>query len=295
MAPLIGVCVLFGLSACGGDPESGRPAAPASSASVAERPAPGDHRLTLEHGDQTRVYLLHAPPKYDPARPLPLIIALHFYPGTGQGMREMVGLDTKADREGFLVAYPDGVNGGFNALVCCGAADDVGFLKSLTEHLVGTWRADPGRVYLTGISNGGDLSFRAAVEATGVFAAIGVVSGGFIGSRAASADYVPKSPVSVVTFIGAQDRYAAAFQDGVKAWQQRLQCAPTAVKPLPAAPTVTRSSAKCADGSDIDVYSIADMGHQWPGATTGQLAAPGANVVATDVIWDFFAAHPRRP
>ncbi|MGK5517893.1 hypothetical protein ACSNN9_00890 [Micromonospora sp. URMC 107] len=39
---------------------------------------------------------------------------------------------------------------------------------------------------------------------------------------------------------------------------------------------------------------MADMGHSWPGAPTGELAAPDAGLVATELIWDFFAAHPRR-
>jgi poly(3-hydroxybutyrate) depolymerase len=36
------------------------------------------------------------------------------------------------------------------------------------------------------------------------------------------------------------------------------------------------------------------MGHSWPGATTGQLAASGAGLSATELMWEFFAAHPRK-
>ncbi|WP_405094383.1 alpha/beta hydrolase family esterase [Micromonospora sp. NBC_01412] len=239
-----------------------------------------------------RRYLLHAPPGYDPAKPSTLVIALHFFPGSGDGMREMVGLDAVADRENALVAYADGIAGGFNALICCGEADDVGFLTALAEHLVRTWGADPDRVHLTGISNGGDMSFRAAVEAAGVFAAIGVVSGGYIGSRAEAADYVPKQPVSVITFIGGQDQYADAFRTGIRSWQQRLRCR-AASRPA-GTPTASRTDARCADGSDVTVYTLPEMGHSWPGAPSGQLADPDAGLTATELIWDFFAAHPRR-
>jgi polyhydroxybutyrate depolymerase len=250
--------------------------------------------LILEHGGATRKYRLHAPAGYDPARPIPLVIAMHPYPGNGAAMVEMVGLDEVAARENFLVAYPDGIAGGFNALVCCGTADDVGFLKALTEHLVADWRVDPDRVYLTGISNGGDMSFRAAVEASGMFAAIGAVSGGFGGALAAKPDFAPKSPVSVITFIGDQDRYAETFRTGIKTWQQRLRCTP--VKPAPKSPakTIALTRSRCADGSDVEVYVIEGMGHSWPGAKTGAMAAPDAGVVATDLVWEFFAAHPRK-
>ncbi|MER7330204.1 MULTISPECIES: PHB depolymerase family esterase [unclassified Micromonospora] len=194
------------------------------------------------------------------------MIALHFYPGTGAGLRETTGLDAVADRENFLVAYPDGQNGGFNALICCGTRDDVGFLRSLTAHLVRTWRADPDRIYLTGISNGGDMSFRAAVEIDGVFAAIGVVSGGYSGPRTAPEDYVPEHPVSVITFIGGQDRYADVFTEGVRTWQRRLGCKPASGAPQAGAAGVTRTDARCADGSDVTVHTLPDMGHSWPGA-----------------------------
>jgi polyhydroxybutyrate depolymerase len=283
--------VLFGTAACDGGTQ---PTSPPSPSSAAVQPAPGKHQLTLDHGGVTRTYRVHAPPGYDPAKPVPLVIALHPFPGEGLGMSEMVGLDSKAAQENFLVAYPDGINGGFNAMVCCGTADDVGFLKTLTERLVSGWRVDPDRVYLTGISNGGDLSFRAAVEASGMFAAIGAVSGGFIGPPAAAADYAPKSPVSVITFIGDQDRYATEFRSGVQAWQQRLRCVPATPAPAPVARTIDLSRARCADGSEIDVYVIENMGHSWPGAKTGMFAAPQAGIVATDAIWEFFAAHPRK-
>ncbi|WP_326558303.1 alpha/beta hydrolase family esterase [Micromonospora sp. NBC_01796] len=283
------LCLLFGLASC----DTGEPSAPPVASSPAVQPAPGKHRLTLDHDGVTRRYRVHAPTGYDRATPVPLVIALHPYPGEGLGLSQMIGLDDKAERENFLVAYPDGVNGGFNALVCCGSADDVGFLRALTEHLVDAWGVDPDRVYLTGISNGGDLSFRAAVEATGVFAAIGAVSGGYIGASAAKTDYVPRSPVSVITFIGGQDRYAERFRTGVAAWRERLRCVPATPPPAPVAEAITLTRTRCADGSDVDVYVLDRMGHSWPGAKTGSIAAPEAGLVATDLLWEFFAAHPR--
>lgn len=273
-------------------PASAPSGAPSPSAAPPERPGPGDHRLTVDVGGVARTYLLHAPPGYSGAAPLPLVIAMHVYPGSGAGMRDLTGLDATADRHGFLVAYPDGRNGGFNAMVCCGTADDVAFLTSLTRHLVERWRVDPDRVYLTGMSNGGDMSFRGAVDASATFAAIGVVSGGYGGPRAERADYVPTAPVSVVTIIGTADRYFATFEKGLANWQQRLRCTPAAV-PAPA-PPVRRTVARCADGSDVDVYVVPDMGHAWPGTGAGQIAVPGAPMSATDIVWEFFAAHPKK-
>jgi polyhydroxybutyrate depolymerase len=99
--------------------------------------------------------------------------------------------------------------------------------------------------------------------------------------------------VSVVTIVGSQDRYFTAFQTGLATWQQRLKCAPVNPAP-PAAAGVQRTSTRCADGSDVDVYVVTGMGHVWPGAPSGPLAGRNAPIVATDVVWDFFAAHPKR-
>ncbi|MGC5287154.1 alpha/beta hydrolase family esterase [Micromonospora sp. DT231] len=288
MAVLTGLCLIVVAPACG---ERGRPS-PAPPSASTETPTAGDHDLTLNHNGQERTYLLHAPPGYDPGRSPALVIALHFYPGSATGVQELAGLDAKADKDNVLVAYPDGEGGGFNGLVCCGSADDVGFLTALTDHLVQTWHADPNRVFLTGISNGGDMSFRAAVESTGKFAAIGVVSGGYSGKLTTAESYVPKSPVSVITFIGGQDRQASTFQTGMETWQQRLSCRPS---PKPSGvPGVTHTVASCADGSEVSVYTLPEMGHSWPGATTGSLAASSAGLSATDLMWEFFAAHPRK-
>jgi polyhydroxybutyrate depolymerase len=292
------VCTLVaggGAAGCGDG--SGGTAAPSASVSAspsAERPGPGDHSLTIDVGGVSRSYLLHAPPGYAPGTALPLVIALHFYPGTGAQLRDMIGMDAKADTHNALVAYPDGVAGAFNALICCGTVDDVAFLSALTKHLTQTWNADPQRVYLTGISNGGDMSFRAAVEAGGLFAAIGVVSGGYSGPRTEPTTFVPTSPVSVVTIVGRQDRFFPTFQAGVTTWQQRLNCTPVSPAPPTPAAGVIRTGTRCADGSDVDVYVVDNMGHVWPGATGGPLAGRDAPLNATDIVWDFFAAHPKR-
>ncbi|GAA4728366.1 esterase [Phytohabitans rumicis] len=249
--------------------------------------------MTLSSGGIERTYRVHAPAGYDASRPVPVVIGLHFYPGDGQGLQEMIGLDAQADKAGFLTAYPDGVNGGFNALVCCGDQDDVAFVKALVDELKTVWKADPDRIYLTGISNGGDMSFKLAVELPDTFAAIAPVSGGFIGTKPTEASYAPKSPVSVLTFIGAQDRFADQFDGGIQAWQERVGCTPSRPAPVRGSATASRTTAPCEDGSEVVVYRLPDMGHSWPGATQGQLAAPDAGVVATDLIWAFFAAHPR--
>ncbi|MET7423954.1 PHB depolymerase family esterase [Dactylosporangium sp. NPDC005555] len=284
---------------------------------TAGAPSAGDTTQTITVGDKVRTFQLHVPASYDPGRPMPAVVALHHKPGSGATMRELTGLDAKADKEGFIVAYPEGVGGQFNAFGCCGVQDDIGFVKAVAGQLVERWKADPDRVFLAGVSNGADLSFRAAVEAPGVFAAIGAVSGGFTGGRTEAADYRPPAPVSVVTLIGAADPQATTFRTGLDTWRARASCAKPFVPPPPSAnapvtvpppgsvsapppspaapldPAVQRTTTPCKGGSDVDTYVIDGAGHVWFGATAGELKDPAPKIDATDVLWAFFAVHPR--
>jgi poly(3-hydroxybutyrate) depolymerase len=288
---LVGILLIGTLAACAGDDGEDSGGAPAPSAS-ATASSPGDHSLTISVGGADRTYQLHVPPGYQPNTALPLVIALHYRPGSAEAMRTMTELDAKADEERFLVAYPEGVGGAFNAFTCCGNQDDVGLVKAIAGQVIEKWNADPDRVYLTGASNGADLSFRVAVEAPGIFAAIAPVSGGFYGNSPDQPDYAPKSPVSVVTFIGLGDPMEETLRGGIKVWQDRLKCRPKASAKL-AAGAVRQSTATCADGSEVAVYQVKDGAHAWFGARAGDLADADPKINATDVIWDFFAAHPR--
>jgi polyhydroxybutyrate depolymerase len=111
-------------------------------------------------------------------RPRPAVIVLHGGGGSGQRVRGQMRMDPVAEREGFLVVYPDGVDKGWNdgrrdmvrARGKAGEADDVAFLVALARRLVLDGLARAGEVYVTGVSNGGMMSFRLACDAPEQFA-----------------------------------------------------------------------------------------------------------------------------
>ncbi|WP_251063775.1 MULTISPECIES: PHB depolymerase family esterase [unclassified Streptomyces] len=293
------LCAALVLTACASEPKDssaeGRPSKRPTSSSaspMAEVPRPGDQTVMLTWKGKQRTYKVHAPPGYTPAKKLPLVIAMHPYPSTGAYMEQLSGLSEKADQENFLVVYPDGHAQAFNALVCCGSEDDVGLLRTITDRFVDKWGADPARIYATGISNGGDMSLKAAVELHDVFAAVAPVSGGFIGSAAEDDSYRPDSPVSVITFVGELDRYYDSFDTGIKTWQKRVGC--EVAPPEKVEKKVTRTTATCADGSEVTTYRLALMGHSWPSGLSDDMAFTESDVNATDLMWEFFAAHPKK-
>ncbi|MFI6942672.1 alpha/beta hydrolase family esterase [Streptomyces sp. NPDC050418] len=285
------VLALAGCSSDSGDGKSEKPKKPSKSSAPKVNPAPGDQSVTLDWKGQKRTYTVHAPPSYTPGKKLPLVIVMHPYPSTATHVAKLSDLSAKADRENFLAVYPEGLNGGMNALVCCGSEDDVGFLKTMTESLVDTWGADPQRIYATGISNGGDMAFKLAVELSDTIAAIAPVSGGYSGSPTTKDSYMPKSPVSVITFIGGEDKWYPAFDDGLKTWQSRLDC--RTGPPAKLKQKITHTAAKCSDGSAVEVYRMPQMGHAWPQGKS-DMAERDAAVSATDLMWEFFKSHPKK-
>ena len=179
---------------------------------------PGDHTRTLQHDGRARSYIVHVPPKYD-AKPTPVVLAFH---GGGSNAEQMVrfcGLNEKADKEGFIVVYPNGTgriermltwNGGN----CCAYAmwnnvDDVGFTRALLDDLATVANIDTKRVFATGISNGGIMCYRLASELSDRIAAIASVAG-TMGVKTCN----PKRPVPVMHFHGTEDKFLP-FKGGI--------------------------------------------------------------------------------
>ncbi|WP_419998369.1 alpha/beta hydrolase family esterase [Streptomyces boninensis] len=259
----------------------------ATQATAATSPGlpPGDHELSLTWQGKERTFNLHVPPgAAKHGKKLPLVVVMHWYPGTAEGIAAYTGFSKRADEHRFLVAYPQGLNGGYNALICCGAEDDVGFISAMTRQLVKDWNADSRRVYATGFSNGADMSFRLAVERSRLFAAIAPVSGGYGGPLAEDPDFMPSRPVPVLTILGANDPQVDALLAGLDTWRKRLHCITVDKDVRPGQYTLTKSW--CADGSRVHAYVVEGMAHEWPDHTTHPLNA-------TDVVWDFLKMHRR--
>jgi polyhydroxybutyrate depolymerase len=128
-------------------------------------------RGTIEHDGRTRSWRAYVPIKRAPSPPL--VIVLHSSMGSAQQAREMFGydFDVLADEHAFIVVSPTGVEGHWNEAKIKGPflakrqnIDDVGFLHALVDDLVGRYRVDRSHVYVTGVSNGGSMVLRLALE-----------------------------------------------------------------------------------------------------------------------------------
>ncbi|OYX07471.1 MAG: hypothetical protein B7Z15_15745, partial [Rhizobiales bacterium 32-66-8] len=143
--------------------------------------------------------------------PLPTVIALHAAAQTSESFRGYFGLEATAAKEGFVAVYPQGIgrvwNDGRPAAMRLKAVltpgDDVPFLIALVNKLVAEGIADPTRIYLAGISNGGFMVERMACEYPELFAAYGVIM------ATAPANYReecrPARPVPIMFIHGTAD------------------------------------------------------------------------------------------
>ncbi|MEU3457309.1 PHB depolymerase family esterase [Micromonospora sp. NPDC006766] len=295
-----------------------RPAPVPRPTSTADAAASATHRTMV--GGRIRTYQVYRPELPAGAR-VPLVVMLHGALGTGAQARTSYGWDEQAVRDGFVVAYPDGLNRSWAVSdTCCGPSaasrvDEMSFIRQMITEISRSTPIDSSRIFATGISNGGMLAYRLACG-TDLFAAIGPVSATMLGTCE------KPFPTSVIHIHGGADatiplrggpgkrsnngtgRYPADTSGPpiaglAETWRQVDRC------PQPMITTsgvVTRSVAACPDGRGVTLITITDAGHQWPGqpGPTGAAVAalnldrPSAALDATATIWNFFAEHPRK-
>ena len=269
----------------------------------------GTQSKTLEYGGRTRTYLVHPPKGYDGKAPLALVLVLHGAVQGATNVERMSGMSAKADKERFLVTYPNGTSRSglaptWNAGACCGYAqtnkvDDVGFLRALIDKLEHDYPVDPKRIFVTGISNGGMMSYRLACELADRVAAIAPVEG------AQDIECRPSQPVSVLVFHGTAD-VLVPYNGGTTPFQIGPKRTDTSVSSTVAfwvkqdgcSTTPERKETKqlrvdtytgCKDGTGVTLYTIRGGHHMWPGTRLSRNDVP-----ATDIMWSFFAAHQKK-
>jgi polyhydroxybutyrate depolymerase len=136
--------------------------------------------LTHFHDDVGRKYLLYIPEGYD-FENMPLVVVLHGYTGTAFGIRNYSKMDQLALREGFAVVYPQGLrlrgSTHFNVGLDSSDVDDIGFISSLIDYLQDKYGLSEEDTFITGMSNGGYMSYTMVIEKPDYFKAMASVGG----------------------------------------------------------------------------------------------------------------------
>jgi polyhydroxybutyrate depolymerase len=279
-----------------------------SQADRAESALPvGTSEGALEFGGLRRTYLLHKPASYDGRKPVPLVLAFHGRFGTGRLMEEMTRFSDISERDGFIVAYPDGISRSWNAGHGIGKAselgiDDVGFVTKLIDSLTDSLAIDSSRVYLAGMSNGAVFAYRLACTIGAKLAAIGVVAGAI--ASAIAENCVPTHPISILHIHGTADPIAPWDSGGpvlsvagtIQRWVEWNDCSTDPHVTLQKGQVTCMTYRGCGAGAEVSLCRIEGGGHTWPGSSPltawrSILGSTNEDIDASEFIWDFFAFH----
>jgi polyhydroxybutyrate depolymerase len=270
--------------------------APPATGADAPRPSPGcgtaamapamDQDLMLMHGGMARSYILHMPRSADPKQPVALLLSIHGFTSSNTGQRAVTGQNEVADKHGFAVAYPQGTGSqrGFNAGSCCigGDVDDVGFMRAIVDDIGKRACLDERRVYATGISNGGMMSFRLACEADDMFAAVAPVVG-----QTWITPCSPKRGVPILSFNGTADMTVTYQMANPlnEMWAMRDQCMSGPImEPIGTTSSTCKVWTQCRDGAEVRVCSMEGMNHCQPGRPN----CNNQDIDANEAMWMFF-------
>lgn len=280
--------------------------------------------LGMEHDGYSREYILHLPANHDQLADLPLVIALHGGGGTAKGMIRLTRnrFNELADQHGFLVVYPQGLGKSWHddrddpiSFAHQNDIDDAGFLSALIKRMVQRYKADPRRIFVTGISNGGFMSFRVSRELAAEVKAVAPVCASI--PHAKQNEYLAAGAVNIMLLNGTADPlvpYEGGYVEVLGKKRGRIVStgetieifrkrnditADPVVKELPDSDPedgtrVIIYQYESGTGAKVILMKVVNGGHTWPGGwqylgkrTIGRTSL---DVNACDALWEFFSS-----
>ncbi|MDJ0974380.1 MAG: PHB depolymerase family esterase [Planctomycetota bacterium] len=284
---------------------------------------------SLLHQGRIRTYRVMLPKGHTKTKPAPLVLALHGGGGTAQAFdRQTNGqFGRETDKRGWVVVFPQGIAKGWNdgRKVNSRAArqrrgvNDVQFIAKLIDRIHARHGIDRSRVYATGISNGGFMSYRLALELSDRIAAIAPVTANLQKVHEAKR---PAHPVGLLVINGTKDplvpydggyvtalgtkRGAILSTDAtIQRWVAFTGCKgePTTTAIEDRAPN-DRTKAKLTQyrtcrGAEVALCKVEGGGHTWPGGRqylgVAMIGRVSRDFDAVPLMFDFFARHRRVP
>ena len=267
-------------SGCGSDEPGARPMPDGSVASCSGLAdlARTDRYLELSSDGVVRNYYVYVPASYQPTQATPLVLSFHGLSSNASQQRLLDGLTALASDFGFIVVHPEGTGAAqsWNAGECCGEAqmsgiDDVRFVDELLDQLSTELCIDASRIYSTGMSNGGFMSYRLACELGDRIAAIAPVAGGV-----AVQPCLPGRPIPVLHFHGTADTLVPYLglpamglppvTELVESWAASNDCNRDPTTTYDTGDATCISYEGCQADATTTLCTIETGGHTWPGS-----------------------------
>ena len=266
-----------------------------------------------------RDYKVHVPKSYNKSTPVPLVLALHGGGGRARSMERLTKFSDLADKEGFIVVYPEGFekqwNDGREADNIRAQKlnlDDVGFIGKVIDAMEERYNIDRKMIYATGISNGGFMCQRLACALSDRLAAVASVSATI--PEKIKDTCIPKEKISVMFIHGTDDPLVpynggqvkvfnkergaiTSVKEAVDIWVKRDDCVKVNSDKLALDMEVDADYYRDKGNTEVVLYTIQGGGHTWPGGP--QYMSPKIvgyvckDFDATKVVWEFFKKHSK--
>lgn len=263
---------------------------------------------SIMHDGIQRDYILYVPATYSAGTPTPLVFNFHGY--TSNATEQMFYGDFRpiADTANFLLVHPMGTldpsNQPYWNANWGGTVDDIGFTEALLDSLAVTYNINMDRVFSTGMSNGGFMSYTLACELGNRFAAIASVTGTMNLNQ--SSTCTPSHPTPIMEIHGTADATVPytglagsmeSIPNVLDYWVNYNNCTPSVIETaVPNTSIVDGCTAthfiyeNGDNGVDVEHYKINLGGHTWPGAPVA-VGTTNYDINASEKIWEFFAKY----
>jgi len=202
---------------------------------------------SITHGGLQREYIIHIPSSYNANNPIPLVFCFHGYGSNASTLMYYSNFNVVSDTASFIVVYPQGslfqetTHWNIGGWTVGSTTDDVGFTATLLDSISSVYNIDNTRVYSTGMSNGGYMSFLLACQLSGKIAAIASVTGSMTPQTYNACN--PQHPTPILQIHGTSDqtvpyigdpRWTKSIDDVLQYWVAYNNCNTSAtVKAIP--------------------------------------------------------------
>ena len=268
----------------------------------------------IEHEGLERSFLIYVPTNIK--ENAPLVVAIHGYTSSAKTLMGYSGINQVADKEGFLVAYPQGTkdsrdNNFFNVgyeFHSDSKVNDVNFIREIVLNLTKDYKLNSKRVFATGMSNGGDMSYLLACTSSDLFTAVAPVAGVMMKDTLENCNPEKKIPIfeihgtkdSISKFEGDmnnEDKWGAYYDlpSTIEFWVNKHA--------LNEKETIQLENKNTEDGTTITFerywsnesqrevwfYIVNDGNHTWPGMTGLFSRTANQDINSAEEIWKFFS------
>ena len=279
--------------------------------------------ISITFGGVARNFIVYLPSGYNNSGKMPLIFAIHGGSGTPEGMINIANFKPIADRDKFVLVYPEGVqknwNDGRPTVPNQLGINDVGFFNQMCDYMINNYSVDGKKIYATGISNGGFMSTRLGCELSNRIAAIAVdaatmeaktIAPNCNPGRPVPALYIHGTTDPLVPFLGGQMTAGGTAGGTILSHFQVIEKW-VALNGCNTTPTITdlpdisndgttikqRVYTGGTTGSEVVSYVILNGGHTWPQGyqylNEAIIGKTSQDMNACEVIWTFFKRFSR--